>query len=167
MTPVFSDKKRQETAPPCKCRTVIALTSPMCIGRSALNAGVSGLAAPPMSREPSLQQKKPPDFKSGGQKSSIIKNGFYNKYWSQEKILTLSLHKTVVHRDNSLYQKASPEEQALLKKRTCFRKSFFWRCRADLNCRMKVLQTFALPLGHGTGYETRNASAFLIVFWSG
>ena len=26
----------------------------------------------------------------------------------------------------------------------------FWRCRPDLNRGMKVLQTFALPLGHGT-----------------
>ena len=26
----------------------------------------------------------------------------------------------------------------------------FWRYRPDLNWRMKVLQTFALPLGHGT-----------------
>ena len=25
-----------------------------------------------------------------------------------------------------------------------------WRCRPDLNWGMKVLQTFALPLGHGT-----------------
>ena len=37
-----------------------------------------------------------------------------------------------------------------------------WRCRPDLNWGMKVLQTFALPLGHGTRYETRNAAAFLI-----
>ena len=27
---------------------------------------------------------------------------------------------------------------------------FFWRYRPDLNWGMKVLQTFALPLGHGT-----------------
>ena len=27
---------------------------------------------------------------------------------------------------------------------------FVWRYRPDLNWRMKVLQTFALPLGHGT-----------------
>jgi hypothetical protein len=26
----------------------------------------------------------------------------------------------------------------------------FWRCRPDLNRCMKVLQTFALPLGYGT-----------------
>ena len=27
-----------------------------------------------------------------------------------------------------------------------------WRCRPDLNWGMKVLQTFALPLGHGTRF---------------
>ena len=42
-----------------------------------------------------------------------------------------------------------------------------WRCRADLNCRIRVLQTLALPLGHGTGYKSRNALAFLIVFGAG
>ena len=28
--------------------------------------------------------------------------------------------------------------------------TLFWRCRPDLNWGIKVLQTFALPLGHGT-----------------
>ena len=28
---------------------------------------------------------------------------------------------------------------------------FLWRCHPDLNRGMKVLQTFALPLGYGTG----------------
>ena len=36
-----------------------------------------------------------------------------------------------------------------------------------MNWGMKVLQTFALPLGHGTRYETRNAMAFLIFFGAG
>ena len=36
-------------------------------------------------------------------------------------------------------------------KTTCRNKSFFvWRYRPDLNWRMRVLQTLALPLGHGT-----------------
>ena len=29
----------------------------------------------------------------------------------------------------------------------------FWRYRPDLNWGIKVLQTFALPLGHGTVFE--------------
>ena len=36
-----------------------------------------------------------------------------------------------------------------------------------MNCRIRVLQTLALPLGHGTGYKSRNALAFLIVFGAG
>ena len=34
---------------------------------------------------------------------------------------------------------------------------FVWRYRPDLNWGMRVLQTLALPLGHGTVYENRNA----------
>ncbi len=34
---------------------------------------------------------------------------------------------------------------------------YFWRYRPDLNWGMRVLQTLALPLGHGTIYENRNA----------
>ena len=50
---------------------------------------------------------------------------------------------------------------ALGKQCTCLS---FWRCRPDLNWGVKVLQTFALPLGHGTGYENRNAAkAFLFI----
>ena len=33
----------------------------------------------------------------------------------------------------------------------------FWRYRPDLNWRMRVLQTLALPLGHGTINKNRNA----------
>ena len=33
----------------------------------------------------------------------------------------------------------------------------FWRYRPELNWRMRVLQTLALPLGHGTIYKNRNA----------
>ena len=36
-----------------------------------------------------------------------------------------------------------------------------------MNWGMKVLQTFALPLGHGTEYGKRNAAAFLISFGAG
>ena len=39
-----------------------------------------------------------------------------------------------------------------------------WRYRPDLNWRMRVLQTLALPLGHGTIYKNRNAYAFLFYF---
>ena len=39
-----------------------------------------------------------------------------------------------------------------------------WRYRPDLNWGMRVLQTLALPLGHGTIYKNRNASAFLFYF---
>ena len=39
-----------------------------------------------------------------------------------------------------------------------------WRYRPDLNWGMRVLQTLALPLGHGTIYENRNAGAFLFYF---
>ena len=42
-----------------------------------------------------------------------------------------------------------------------------WRCRPDLNWGMKVLQTFALPLGHSTGYEKRNAKCIPILFGAG
>ena len=31
-------------------------------------------------------------------------------------------------------------------------KSLLWRCWADLNCRIRVLQTRALPLGYSTIY---------------
>ena len=44
---------------------------------------------------------------------------------------------------------------------------FDWRYRPDLNWRMKVLQTFALPLGHGTTYEKRNAHCIPILFGAG
>ena len=37
----------------------------------------------------------------------------------------------------------------------------FWRYRPDLNWRIRVLQTRALPLGYGTIYKNRNAIAFL------
>ena len=43
----------------------------------------------------------------------------------------------------------------------------FWRCCPDLNWGMKVLQTFALPLGHSTGYEKRNAMRHSYFIWSG
>ena len=33
-----------------------------------------------------------------------------------------------------------------------------------MNWRMRVLQTLALPLGHGTIYKNRNAIAFLFYF---
>ena len=33
-----------------------------------------------------------------------------------------------------------------------------------MNWRMRVLQTLALPLGHGTIYKNRNANAFLFYF---
>ena len=53
----------------------------------------------------------------------------------------------------------------------CFREkgqnpegSVLWRYRPDLNWRMRVLQTLALPLGHGTIYKNRNAPAFLFYF---
>ena len=36
-----------------------------------------------------------------------------------------------------------------------------WRYRPDLNWRITVLQTVALPLGYGTIYKNRNAGAFL------
>ena len=36
-----------------------------------------------------------------------------------------------------------------------------WRYRPDLNWRITVLQTVALPLGYGTIYKNRNATAFL------
>ena len=50
------------------------------------------------------------------------------------------------------------------KKKSRFFNQLFARCHPDLNWRMKVLQTFALPLGHGTGYENRNAAkAFLFI----
>ena len=39
----------------------------------------------------------------------------------------------------------------------------FWRCRPDLNWGVRVLQTLALPLGHGTEYEIRNALRSLFV----
>ena len=39
----------------------------------------------------------------------------------------------------------------------------FWRCRPDLNWGVRVLQTLALPLGHGTEYEIRNAVRSLFV----
>ena len=38
---------------------------------------------------------------------------------------------------------------------------YFWRYRPDLNWRIRVLQTRALPLGYGTIYKNRNAIAFL------
>ena len=40
----------------------------------------------------------------------------------------------------------------------------FWRYRPDLNWGIRVLQTLALPLGHGTIYKNRNAAAFLFYF---
>ena len=40
----------------------------------------------------------------------------------------------------------------------------FWRYRPDLNWGLRVLQTLALPLGHGTVYKNRNAKAFLFYF---
>ena len=49
------------------------------------------------------------------------------------------------------------EETRFSIKRFEKRVSFTWRCCPDLNWGMKVLQTFALPLGHSTGYEKRNA----------
>ena len=39
----------------------------------------------------------------------------------------------------------------------------FWRYRPDLNWRMRVLQTLALPLGHGTIWN-KERQAFLIFF---
>ena len=36
-----------------------------------------------------------------------------------------------------------------------------------MNWGVKVLQTFALPLGHGTGYEKRNAVCIPILFGAG
>ena len=42
-----------------------------------------------------------------------------------------------------------------------FRERDFWRYRPDLNWRIRVLQTRALPLGYGTIYKNRNANAFL------
>ena len=36
-----------------------------------------------------------------------------------------------------------------------------------MNRGMKVLQTFALPLGHGTKYEKRNAHCIPILFGAG
>ena len=51
-----------------------------------------------------------------------------------------------------------------IKKLSFRRTRVFWRYRPDLNWGMRVLQTLALPLGHGTifNYEIRNAGAFLI-----
>ena len=40
--------------------------------------------------------------------------------------------------------------------RTCAR--IFWRCWPDLNWRITVLQTGALPLGYSTMYKNRNAT---------
>ena len=40
-----------------------------------------------------------------------------------------------------------------------------WRCHPDSDRGMKVLQTFALPLGYGT--MSANAKAFTIKKWSG
>ena len=37
-----------------------------------------------------------------------------------------------------------------------------WRCRPDLNWGVKVLQTFALPLGHGTDEKSSVFNAFAV-----
>ncbi len=51
------------------------------------------------------------------------------------------------------------------KKKHCIKQCFsFWRYRPDLNWRITVLQTGALPLGYGTIYKNRNANAFLFYF---
>ena len=54
-----------------------------------------------------------------------------------------------------------PKQKALLSQ--CF---LFWRYRPDLNWRMRVLQTLALPLGHGTIWNKERMVTFL-AFWSG
>ena len=43
-----------------------------------------------------------------------------------------------------------PSLSAWIKKHSFKRTSVFWRYHPDLNRGIKVLQTFALPLGHGT-----------------
>ena len=42
-----------------------------------------------------------------------------------------------------------------------------WRCRPDLNWGVRVLQTLALPLGHGTEYKSRNAVGVPYCFGAG
>ena len=42
-----------------------------------------------------------------------------------------------------------------------------WRCHPDLNWGVKVLQTFALPLGHGTIYVGRSRKTPANLLWSG
>ena len=42
----------------------------------------------------------------------------------------------------------------------------FWRYRPDLNWRMRVLQTLALPLGHGTIWKS-GTRGYVPDFWSG
>ena len=44
---------------------------------------------------------------------------------------------------------------------------FVWRYRPDLNWRITVLQTVALPLGYGTIYKNRNAERSYLFYWSG
>ena len=44
---------------------------------------------------------------------------------------------------------------------------FFWRYRPDLNWRMRVLQTLALPLGHGTIWSGWRGSNSLPPPWQG
>ena len=56
-------------------------------------------------------------------------------------------------------RRVAPKKEAHLL--VCF---FFWRYRPDLNWRITVLQTVALPLGYGTIYKNRNAGAFLFYF---
>ena len=41
---------------------------------------------------------------------------------------------------------------------------FSWRCHPDLNWGIKVLQTFALPLGHGTIWIDRSQNELLSIF---
>ena len=43
----------------------------------------------------------------------------------------------------------APQKRAK-EKQLSFESCFIWRYRPDLNWGIKVLQTFALPLGHGT-----------------
>ena len=52
-------------------------------------------------------------------------------------------------------------EEVISKNPERFRIRDFWRYRPDLNWRITVLQTVALPLGYGTIYKNRNARAFL------
>ena len=58
-------------------------------------------------------------------------------------------------------------EKVISKNPERFRIRDFWRYRPDLNWRMRVLQTLALPLGHGTVWSGWRGSNSLPPPWQG